>query len=254
MSGKAQQLDDVMRGYSATMEGTLADAEARAHHLIHQLAQGTTAHAHAAVGEVERLRMQTDAHSKQIVAEFDRLRNNADAQTMRTIEDMRSQMSGASQEVARHAASLQVEQERLRAEADRLPIVTRESAEAMRTALNDQLRALEQLSSLAGRDRRDVSHPAPPAPGAPLSLAANYAAQAGMHQSMQPRLPPQQGPADGGERWSLGDLLARASRDDDGTVRAPHARHRGHRPRGRSHDGVRHLVALPRRTARHHGA
>jgi hypothetical protein len=28
-------------------------------------------------------------------------------------------------------------------------------------------------------------------------------------------------PADPGERWSLGDLLARASRDDDGTTRAP---------------------------------
>ena len=232
MSGKAQQLDDVMRGYSATMEGTLADAEARAHHLIQQLAQGTTAHAHAAVGEVERLRQRTDAHSQAVVsafermraqtdaqsqaviAEFDRLRTQADAQTIRAIEDMRSKMSGASQEVTRQAANLQLEQERLRAEADRLPIVTRESAEAMRTALNDQLRALEQLSTLTARERRDVTPPSPLAPGAPLSLTAAYATQAGMHQPLQPP------PADG-ERWSLGDLLARASHDDDGTVHAP---------------------------------
>ena len=41
-----------------------------------------------------------------------------------------------------------------------LPIA-RESAEAMRTALNDQLRALEQLSSLSARERRDVTPPAP---------------------------------------------------------------------------------------------
>jgi ABC-type transporter Mla subunit MlaD len=240
LSGKAQQLDEVMRGYSATVEGTIADAEARAHRLIEQLAQGTTAHAHAAVNEVERLRQQTDAHSQAVVsafermraqtdaqsqavvAEFERLRAQADAQTMRAIEDMRSKMSGASQEVTRQAANLQLEQERLRAEADRLPIVTRESAEAMRSALNDQLRALEQLSSLTGRDRRDVTPPGPLAPGAPLSLTAAYAAQAGVpphphqHQSLQP-----QPPADGGERWSLGDLLARASHDEDGTVRAP---------------------------------
>jgi ABC-type transporter Mla subunit MlaD len=219
MSGKAEQLDEVMRGYSQTMEGTLADAERRAHHLIQQLAQGTTAHAHAAVAEVERLRLQTDGHSQAVVsafermraqtdaqsqaviAEFDRLRSQADTQTMRTIEDMRSKMSG--------------EQERLRAEADRLPIVTRESAEAMRTALNDQLRALEQLSSLTARERRDVTPPSPLAPGAPLSLTAAYAAQAGAQPPLQTP-PPEQG-----ERWSLGDLLARASRDDDGTTRAP---------------------------------
>jgi len=53
------------------------------------------------------------------------------------------------------------------------------------------------------------------APGAPLSLTAAYAAHAGAHSPMQAP------PADQGERWSLGDLLARASRDDDGTARAP---------------------------------
>jgi hypothetical protein len=60
-------------------------------------------------------------------------------------------------------------------------------------------------------------------PGSHLSLTASYAAQA----SVQP--PPPQSPLhqasaaamDGGERWSLGDLLARASRDEDGTTRAP---------------------------------
>jgi hypothetical protein len=148
------------------------------------------------------------------------MRAQADAQTMRAIEDMRSKMSGASQEVTRQSATLLQEQERLRAEAERLPIVTRESAEAMRTALNDQLRALEQLSTLTARERRDVTPPSPLAPGAPLSLTANYAAQAGMHQPMQ-QPPSQMSPADNGERWSLGDLLARASHDEDGTVHAP---------------------------------
>jgi hypothetical protein len=54
-------------------------------------------------------------------------------------------MSGASHEMTQQ---LRLEHERLRAEAGALfPSVTRESAETMRTALNDQLRALEQLSA-----------------------------------------------------------------------------------------------------------
>src|SRR5262245_63537332 len=113
-----------MRGYSQTVEGTLADAEARARHLIQQLAQGTLSHAQAASAEVERLRSQTDAHSKAVVqafermrmqadaqsqavvAEVERLREQTDAQTMRAIEDMRAKVSGVSQEVSQHLGSL----------------------------------------------------------------------------------------------------------------------------------------------------
>jgi hypothetical protein len=311
LSGKADQLDQVMRGYSQTVEGTLADAEARARHLIQQLAQGTLTHAQAASAEVERLRSQTDAHSKAVVqafermrmhtdaqsqavvAEVERLREQTDAQTMRAIEDMRAKVSGVSQEVSQHlgslttrfnetsddlrsqaarsaaalqaeherlrseaqrlpaatrestetmraalndqllafsetsnelrsqaarsAATLHAEQERVRAEAERLPVATRESADAMRVALNEQLRALEQLSSLSARERRDVSPPGPlPSAAAPPSLTQGY----GVPPGAPPPPPPLQAD-NGGERWSLGDLLARASRDDDGVARAP---------------------------------
>jgi hypothetical protein len=48
-----------------------------------------------------------------------------------------------------------------------------------------------------------------------LSLTAAFAAQPGGPQLPATPLP------ENGERWSLGDLLARASRDEDGTARAP---------------------------------
>ena len=206
MSGNARQLDEVMRG----------------------------------------MRTHTDAQSQAVVAEFDRLRAHADAQTMRTIEDMRSKMSGASHEMTQQ---LRQEHERLRAEAERLPIVTRESAETMRMALNDQLRALEQLSSLSARERRDVTPPGPLAPGAPLSLTAAYAAQAAAGAA------PVAGPAPRPRRAlvarrSAGARLPRRRRHH---ARTP-ARHRGHLARTRSDHGLGHLVALPRRPARHHGA
>ena len=99
LSGKADQLGDVMRGYSATVEGSINDAEARARTLIQQLAQGTAGHAQAAVTEIEHLRAQTDAHSRAVVAEFERLRAQTDAQATRALEDMRNRVSGVSQEV-----------------------------------------------------------------------------------------------------------------------------------------------------------
>jgi len=171
MSGKAQQLDDVMRG----------------------------------------MRAHTDAQSQAVVTELERLRSQADAQTMRTIEDMRTKVAGASQEMTQRLGALNSSDARL-------PIVNRENAEAMRSALTDQLRALEQLSSLAARERGAGIPPSPLAPGAPLSLSGAYAAQmASVPPPPPPPLPP---PPDGSERWSLGDLLARASSDDDGTVRA----------------------------------
>ena len=185
------RLEEVGRGYSPTMDGAFTDAEARAQHLMHQLAQGSTAHTQAAAAEVERLRMQGDAYSQAVILALERMRTQTDTQSR----------------------AVAAEFERMRAHIDRAPIATRESAEAMRSALNDQLRALEQLSSLAARERRDGAagqHSA----SAHLSLTANYAAQAGV-----PPPPPQA--ADASERWSLGDLLARASRDEDGTTRAP---------------------------------
>jgi ABC-type transporter Mla subunit MlaD len=267
ISGKASELDEVMRGYSATVEGSILSAETRAQQLIQQLAQGTQAHAQSAVSELERLRSQTDTHSQAVVAEFERLRNHADVQAQRTIEDMRARVSGVSQEVTQHlgaiagrftdtsdelrtraasaAADLQREQERLRAEAERLPMAARESAEAMRSALSEQLRALEQLSTLSSRERRsDVTPPsAPLAPAsAPMSVTNAYGsaqtgfstssagAQAAMNQPAAPMpaapmTAPMGSPAmgagpDGLSPWSLTDLLKRASHDEDGTPRS----------------------------------
>lgn len=263
ISGKASELDEVMRGYSATMEGTILSAEARAQQLIQQLAQGTQAYAQSAVSELERLRSQTDTHSQAVVAEFERLRHHADAQAQRTIEDMRARVSGVSQEVTQHlgaiagrftdtsdelrtraasaAADLQREQERLRAEAERLPMAARESADAMRSALNEQLRALEQLSTLSSRERRsDVTPPiaAPVAPATqPMPVTNAYGtAQTGFstssagvqHAPSQPVSPPATSPmaapmaagSDGLSPWSLTDLLKRASHDEDGTPRS----------------------------------
>jgi ABC-type transporter Mla subunit MlaD len=213
LSGKADQLDQVMRGYSQTLEGAITDTHDRARNVTQQLAHDAAAHSQAAAAELERLRAQTDA------------------QAARALDEMRAKVSGVSQEVTHHlgamasrftetsedlkaraaraAADLQIEQQRIRAEAERLPAAARESAESMRGALSDQLRALEQLSSMSARERRDVTPPDPIVPSPPVSLTAAFAAQ-----RTEPSLPVPIN--DGGDDgWTLGDLLARASREDN---------------------------------------
>jgi ABC-type transporter Mla subunit MlaD len=204
LSGKADQIDQAMRGYSQRVEGAISDT-------TQQIAQDAAAHSRAAAAELERLRAQTDV------------------QAARALDEMRTKVTGVSQEVSQHlgamasrftetsedlktraaraAADLQVEQEKLRAEAERLPAAARESAEGMRSALSDQLRALEHLQGMSARERRDVTPPGPLAPSAPPSLSATFAGQ-----RSDPGLPVPL--SDGSDRWTLGDLLARASRED----------------------------------------
>jgi len=192
---------------------------------MQQFAQGSSQHVKAALAEIEHLRTQSDVHSRAVLAEFERLHAESGAHVARAIEDMRPRASGvaaianrfseasegARAQAVHAAADLHLDQH-MHGDGAGMPMATRESADAMRMALNEQLRALEQLSALASRERRDGVPPPPSHGPMPISLAATYAAQS---------QPPAADPADSPDRWSLGDLLARASRDEDGTQRAP---------------------------------
>jgi hypothetical protein len=103
----------------------------------------------------------------------------------------------------------------------------------MRRALSDQLKALDTLASLTQRtmQSRDVTRPVgAPAPAAPPAAlpppSAPFAPAAASPYSSQPAQPAtlsqlaRPAPADSGrEGWSLGDLLARASRDEEQAAR-----------------------------------
>ena len=113
---------------------------------------------------------------------------------------------------------MQAEQERMRAEAERLPIATRESAEPCARRSTTSCARWSSSPACPPRERRDVTPPGPP----PRGSAAGAAGRA--YRRTRPGAPPPPPPVQadsGGERWSLGDLLARASRDDDGVARAP---------------------------------
>jgi predicted pyridoxine 5'-phosphate oxidase superfamily flavin-nucleotide-binding protein len=149
-------------------------------------------------------------------------------------------------EAARAAAEIAAEQDRLRAQLEHLPVAAQESSASMRRALQDQISALDQLSKLTSRAavQRDVQTPednfaAPPSlgpdglgglgglggpqpgsggrdPRSLSSLSTTIEQELGTRQRRQQRPPAGRSAPDTREGWSLGDLLARASLDEEG--------------------------------------
>ncbi len=265
LTGKAGELDAVMQGYSANIEGSMSAAETRARSLTHELSRSAETHARTTLADIERMRQETEQQASRTLSDMHSQFSNVGREMTQQMGTLSSRLSETSedlrQKTQRAALELKAEQDRLRAEAERIPAATRESTDAMRRVLQEQIRALDQLTSLSNREaaRRDVMPPVTPqstrspttlAP--PASLTAAWADQARQPQSQpamqhhllqqqpaqqqsaqqqhlyqplphqqyaQPQyLQPttQQLPADvpGGQapgRWSLGDLLSRAS-------------------------------------------
>lgn len=274
LSGKADEFGRFVQGFSSSMEGSLTSAEQRARQAAEQLRESTEAAQRAALADLERFRLEAGAEGERALDELKNRFSSISTVVNEQLSSLSSRFDQTSDEVRqranRAAADIAAEQARLKQEMERLPMATRESAEAMRRALHDQLRAIEQLSQLTTRSiaGRDVSLPQPstayPAT-APGSLTGSYVAGARTGATHQPSpssyaaaLPrPPGGTAspspsqagDGREGWSLGDLLARASREEEvhpgaghrvsapqnGGVHNPGAHDTGHSHNGGGH-------------------
>ena len=245
MSTRANEFDKVITGYSTTIEGSISDAETRAKALSEQLAQGTEDRSRAALAAVDRITTQTGKKTDEVLQElrtsFDFVSKEVDSQ----LSTLSSRFSATSQEVRSRAAKaaheLATTQAQLRKQIDALPGTTKATAEAMRTALQEQLRALAQLTEYANREtiRRDTTPPlaaAEPTSPPTTSLMQTFADQAQQQSASAPvrnlesvtesltreinalnagsQAPPKA--KSSRKTWSLGDLLARASRDEGG--------------------------------------
>ena len=217
LSGKASEFATFVEGYSNSIEGSLSEADIRARN------------------ELERLRAHTTSESERTLEDLrDRLSSVSSAMTSE-LGTMTNRFASTSEEMRQHASraanEIAAEQGRLREQMERLPIAAQESSESMRRALQDQIKALDQLSALTARTaaQRDVTQPLsadgpPPTPrGASgqetarslTSLSSTIAQEMG-HRQRAPAPRGARSAPDGREGWSLGDLLARASRDEDG--------------------------------------
>lgn len=246
LSGKADEFGRFVQGFSSSMEGSLTSAEQRARQAAEQLRESTEAAQRAALADLERFRLEAGAEGERALDELKNRFSSISTVVNEQLSSLSSRFDQTSDEVRqranRAAADIAAEQARLKQEMERLPTATRESAEAMRRALHDQLRAIEQLSQLTTRSiaGRDVSLPQPstayPATTSG-SLTGSYVAGARAGATRQPSSsyaaalprppastaspsPAQAG--DGREGWSLGDLLARASREEEAHPGAGH--------------------------------
>lgn len=213
LSGKADEFGRTIADYSTGIEGSLTSMQEKARLLTHELRDGAAIRSRALIEELDRLKSQTEAEGQRKIDELRHRFTDVSGDLSREFSALTSQLNSASNETqkraAEAAAQLAREQARIRDEAARLPASTRETAEAMRRALQDQMRALDQLSQISSHAHasRDIAMPQPLAnsghvgrPDARPAVSAQT--PAGGRRG-----------AIGAQRdgWSLGDLLARAS-------------------------------------------
>lgn len=262
LSGKADEFSRFIAGYSSTLAGSLTEADARARETAEELRKNTEFQQRAALEDIRRFKAEADAESARALQELRKRFSTVSREVTSHLGNLSAQFDISSEQLrerAQQAAqAIEQEQARLQAELASIPANTKQSAEAMRRALQDQLRALEQLSQLTTREaiQRDVSMPHPPRSGdgepsnsserrlaserqlssLTSSLARELQSQSSANQALRAQppqsgapvrpsgggLPVATGPSpsqveSGGDRWALGDLLKRASRDEEGS-------------------------------------
>lgn len=214
IADKTGDIDRVIRGYSTQLEGSFAAAETRAKQVGEQLTRGAQEQARLAISEMDRLRTTAGSETDRALAELRAKFSSVSHEVNEHIGTLSNRFSATSDDMRAQAraalAELEAEQDRLRDQLERLPETTRASTEGMRRTLQEQLRALQQLSSLSIREtsRRDVAPPAQlPPPSGQSQSGRSAAADARAHAAAA---------SAGREGWKLGDLLARASEDEAG--------------------------------------
>ncbi len=221
LSGKADEFGRFVEGASSNIEGSLSTIETRARAFTEEMAHGTESRTRALIAELERVKSQTEAESERTLHDIKSRFSNVSGEMSREFDTLTGRLASASDDArvqaAESAALLTREQARLREEAARIPEATRETAEAMRSALQDQLKALDHLTQLSARTTaaRDVMPPemAPPIP-ASRQISTLAAALSQQPEQSRGRGAPTTAAPEVRDGWSLGDLLARASREE----------------------------------------
>lgn len=224
LTDQTGEIDQMLAGYTANVETTVGRAFERSH---------------AQVAEIERLRLEASQAShagdraiedlrgrvSTVQQEFDGAFGQMSTRFQSTTDDLRQQNERAQ-------AELQREHDRLRAETERLPSYTRDLTDNMRKSVAEQIRALDQAAQFA--NRRDITPPTDgdgrlarlPGPSLTETIRAAgiVAPQPAPQQSASaPNPAPVSGPAPSApaapvpasppSRWSVGDLLSRASNE-----------------------------------------
>jgi len=157
IGNRASELDKMMHNYSSMLEESLSRAENRARGVTEMLAQDSAEKSQSAVREIEKLRSETQAQTFEAIEELKSRFATLSEQIGDQLNTLTSRFSETSETVKdstrRASMDLESTNSELRRQAKAIPETTRESATAMRKALQDQLAALDSLSDIANRHR-----------------------------------------------------------------------------------------------------
>src|SRR5262249_36587273 len=178
---KAQDLDNMMRSYAGMVENAMSQAEQRAKQVGTALARDTSNQAQQALAQIERLREEAQAHTNRAVADLKGSFEQIITQIGRQLEQMRGTFDNTSRGMREAAQKTATDLDGLRSEMQKrmesLPEQTAQAAEAVRKALNDQIKEIEALTPTLAR-----------------AATQNAAAQAAAAPQPRPFLPPAPSP------------------------------------------------------------
>jgi hypothetical protein len=258
VGSRAAELDRMMNAYSNMLEQSLSQAELRARKVTELLAKDSAEKSQVAIREIERLRQDAQTHTQKAVSELQANFTSLSDQVSSQLTALSSKFTDTTRVVRdstrRASVDLESAQNELQRHAKVLPETAKQSASAMRRALQDQLSALDALSDLSNRHAYASAVSAPDqrgdaqrrdreqAPAHPPHDAAFSSQRQGYDYGQPPSEKPawpqgepqpqrqfapeppqapvspqgfQEGqPMERRNQWSLGDLLARASEDD----------------------------------------
>ncbi len=166
ISSKAQDLDGMMKSYSNQLENSLSDAQIRAKELAETITHESQAKSQDAIAELEKLRKTTEFQAERAVTELRDRFSSVTQEVTDQISTLSTQFSDTTDELRQTAtkAASEIDQAHteIKKKIDVLPETTQQSADAMRKALQDQLKALDSLTTIANQQgrARDVSQSA----------------------------------------------------------------------------------------------
>ncbi len=155
MNGRATELDRMMHHYSSMLEQSLSQAEQRAKKVTELMARDSAEKSQTAVKDLERLRAEAQSHTARAISELKTSFAALQEQVSNQLSGFTNSFSETAQEFQSSAtkatAELTQTQSELKRHAQALPESTKQSAKAMRRALQDQLSALDSLTEVTQR-------------------------------------------------------------------------------------------------------
>jgi uncharacterized protein YukE len=236
---RSQQIGERLAAFNRLLQESLQQAEARAHEIARHVADSTNQITLTINKQHEVIRNAYSEERGRTASALKSTYEESMEELKQMFTELQERFTDTAREVREVAQEVQGSLEQTRVELKRgvleLPHETRESAEAMRRVVSDQLKALSELNEIVGRHARDIEVVEP---GATVARYASHGESAGeprqraaaargepieFRRAARPaaearRAAPREAPSprDEGERggW-LTDLLVRSTRDEE---------------------------------------